>query len=73
MATETAFRPHIDQENAQAVNIKGGNVSGKRLLSDKHLDVIFQPFICSGEVSLCCAERDEIVGCRFIFTGMNLV
>ena len=40
MATETAFRPHIDQENAQAVNIKGGNVSGKRLLSDKHLDLI---------------------------------
>ena len=33
MATETAFRPHIDQENAQAVNIKGGNVSGKRLVS----------------------------------------
>ncbi|CAH3131926.1 unnamed protein product [Porites lobata] len=29
MATETAFRPHIDQENAQAVNIKGGNVSGR--------------------------------------------
>ena len=73
MATETTFRPHIDQENAQAVNIKGGNVSGKRLLSDKHLDLIFQPFICSGEVSLCCAERDEIVGCRFIFTRMNLV
>ena len=44
MATETAFRPHIDQENAQAVSIKGGNVSGKRLLSDKHLDLIFQPF-----------------------------
>ena len=38
MATETAFRPHIDQENAQAVNIKGGNVSGKRLVSGKHLD-----------------------------------
>lgn len=73
MATETAFRPHIDQENAQAVNIKGGNVSGKRLVSGKHLDSIFQPFICSGEVSHCCVERDKIAGCRFIFTGMNLV
>ena len=40
MATETAFRPHIDQENAQAVNIKGGNVSGKGLVSGKHLDSI---------------------------------
>ena len=29
MATETAFRPHVDQENAQAVNIKGGAISGK--------------------------------------------
>lgn len=28
MATETAFRPHVDQENASALNIKGGNVSG---------------------------------------------
>ncbi|KAJ7365873.1 hypothetical protein OS493_002595 [Desmophyllum pertusum] len=29
MATETAFRPRVDQENAQALNIKGGNVSGR--------------------------------------------
>ncbi|KAL9987229.1 hypothetical protein ACROYT_G001500 [Oculina patagonica] len=29
MATETAFRPSVDQENAQALNIKGGNVSGR--------------------------------------------
>jgi len=28
MATETAFRPHLDQENASALNIKGGNISG---------------------------------------------
>ena len=28
MATETAFRPRVDQENAQALNIKGGNVPG---------------------------------------------
>ena len=28
MATETAFRPRVDQENASALNIKGGNVSG---------------------------------------------
>lgn len=32
MATETAFRPRVDQENAQALNIKGGNVSGKASL-----------------------------------------
>lgn len=31
MATETAFRPSVDQENAQALNIKGGNVSGIKL------------------------------------------
>lgn len=31
MATETAFRPRVGQENAQALNIKGGNVSGIKL------------------------------------------
>lgn len=31
MATETAFRPRVDQENASALNIKGGNVSGRKL------------------------------------------
>ena len=56
MATETAFRPHIDQENTQAVNIKGGNVSGKRLLSDKHLDSMFKPFVvCSDMTKLFTA------------------
>ncbi|XP_020600834.1 uncharacterized protein LOC110039993 [Orbicella faveolata] len=29
MATETAFRPRVDQENASALDIKGGNVSGR--------------------------------------------
>lgn len=31
MATETAFRPRVDQENASALDIKGGNVSGIKL------------------------------------------
>lgn len=29
MATETAFRPRVDQENASVLNFKGGNVSGR--------------------------------------------
>lgn len=29
MATETAFRPHVDQENAPTVNTKGGTVLGR--------------------------------------------
>ena len=28
MATEAVIRPHVDQENANPLNIKGGNVSG---------------------------------------------
>ena len=31
MATETAFRPRVGQENASALNIKGGNMSGIKL------------------------------------------
>lgn len=34
MATETAFRPYVDQENAQALNIKGGT-TGKFLCGGK--------------------------------------
>ena len=34
-ATETAFRPHVDQENAQALNIKGGTFSGKLVKRDQ--------------------------------------
>jgi len=29
MATDTAFRPYVDQENTQALNIKGGSVLGE--------------------------------------------
>jgi len=29
MATDTAFRPYVDQENTQALNIKGGSVLGR--------------------------------------------
>jgi len=35
MATGTAFRPRVDQENASALNIKGGNVSGRNFGATK--------------------------------------